>query len=389
MKRQARSCRYAALKILGAWNFKQLSDGIYVSLMETAFPITPSQGASTTVQLSNGAGAFTNDENLSFASDTLTVDKGLKILEGADHPTAPAAGTGVLWVKNGAPNTLVFTDDAGTDTTLGSGGGGGSGTVTSVATTAPITGGTITGSGTIGISAATTSAAGSMSSTDKTKLDGIEANADVTDSANVTAAGALMDSEVANLADVKAFDPADYATAAQGSTADSAIQSVLPVTLDTSNNRVGINETSPDHILHAKDSGTMDFPFRLQCNGGNLRLNKFGHLQIQNENTHSDADSFDSPFWQFGQRDGGQLDLAFGTPGGSNAFVGTTRSFVTFKSASNSATGAKEIGFYGTSTTAQQTAPAAPPTGPAANADLNAIAIGEIITVLQNLGLIS
>tara|TARA_Y100000592_G_C5481675_1_gene326006 strand:+ start:3758 stop:6352 length:2595 start_codon:yes stop_codon:yes gene_type:complete len=113
-------------KILGAWNFSQLSDGVYTSLMETAFPITPSQGASTTVQLSNGAGAFTNDENLSFASDTLTVDKGLKILEGADHPTAPAAGTGVLWVKNGAPNTLVFTDDAGTDTTLGSGGGGAS-----------------------------------------------------------------------------------------------------------------------------------------------------------------------------------------------------------------------------------------------------------------------
>ena len=30
----------------------------------------------------------------------------------------------------------------------------------------------------------------------KTKLDGIEAGADVTDTANVTAAGALMDSEV-------------------------------------------------------------------------------------------------------------------------------------------------------------------------------------------------
>jgi hypothetical protein len=46
---------------------------------------------------------------------------------------------------------------------------------------------------------------------DKTKLDGIETSADVTDTANVTAAGALMDSEVTNLAAVKAFDPADYA----------------------------------------------------------------------------------------------------------------------------------------------------------------------------------
>jgi len=60
---------------------------------------------------------------------------------------------------------------------------------------------------------------------EQTKLSGIEALADVTDVDNVTAAGALMDSEVTNLADVKSFDPADYATAAQGTLADSALQS--------------------------------------------------------------------------------------------------------------------------------------------------------------------
>jgi hypothetical protein len=59
--------------------------------------------------------------------------------------------------------------------------------------------------------------------TDGTKLDGIEAGADVTDTANVTSAGALMDSEVTNLAQVKAFDSSDYATAAQGTTADAAL----------------------------------------------------------------------------------------------------------------------------------------------------------------------
>ena len=62
---------------------------------------------------------------------------------------------------------------------------------------------------------------------DHSKLNGIEANADVTDTTNVTAAGALMDSEVTNLAQVKAFDSADYATAAQGTTADSALQNVV------------------------------------------------------------------------------------------------------------------------------------------------------------------
>lgn len=63
---------------------------------------------------------------------------------------------------------------------------------------------------------------------------GVENSADVTDVTNVTAAGALMDSEVTNLADVKAFDTTDYATAAQGSTADSAVQ---PASTDTLTNK--------------------------------------------------------------------------------------------------------------------------------------------------------
>jgi len=58
---------------------------------------------------------------------------------------------------------------------------------------------------------------------DHTKLNGIEASADVTDATNVTAAGALMDSEVTNLAEVKAFDASDYATAAQGTLATNAL----------------------------------------------------------------------------------------------------------------------------------------------------------------------
>tara|TARA_B100000683_G_scaffold56876_1_gene54564 strand:+ start:7474 stop:8043 length:570 start_codon:yes stop_codon:yes gene_type:complete len=69
----------------------------------------------------------------------------------------------------------TITDSTGNTVTIttGGGGGGGSGTVTNIATSAPITGGPITTTGTIGISAATTAAAGSMSAADKTKLDGI------------------------------------------------------------------------------------------------------------------------------------------------------------------------------------------------------------------------
>jgi hypothetical protein len=71
--------------------------------------------------------------------------------------------------------------------------------------------------------AAVKATTGTFLSADETKLDGIEASADVTDATNVTAAGALMDSEVTNLAEVKAFAASDYATAAQGTTADAAL----------------------------------------------------------------------------------------------------------------------------------------------------------------------
>ena len=84
----------------------------------------------------------------------------------------------------------------------------------------PLTGGTLTGAITF---ASTQTFDGRDVSADGSKLDGIEASADVTDAANVTAAGALMDSEITNLAQVKAFDASDYATAAQGTTADAAL----------------------------------------------------------------------------------------------------------------------------------------------------------------------
>ena len=50
-------------------------------------------------------------------------------------------------------------------------------------------------------------------SVDGTKLDGIETSADVTDATNVTAAGALMDSELTNLAAVKAINQSLVTTA--------------------------------------------------------------------------------------------------------------------------------------------------------------------------------
>jgi hypothetical protein len=65
--------------------------------------------------------------------------------EKADHSSTPAAGFGYLWVDNTTPNVLVFTDDAGTDTVLGSGGSFTSSTITSLSQVTPVAGDFIIG----------------------------------------------------------------------------------------------------------------------------------------------------------------------------------------------------------------------------------------------------
>ena len=108
--------------------------------------------------------------------------------------------------------------------------------------------------------------------TDGTKLDGIEASADVTDTANVTSAGALMDSEVTNLAQVKAFDSSDYATAAQGTTADAA----LPKAGGTMTGNIKLNDDVDIRMGAGND-------FKLFHNGTNSKINNStGALQISN-----------------------------------------------------------------------------------------------------------
>ena len=61
-------------------------------------------------------------------------------------------------------------------------------------------------------SEATGSSAGLMSTAHHDKLDGVEAGADVTDGTNVTAAGALMDSELTDLSGIKGLSVGDLAS---------------------------------------------------------------------------------------------------------------------------------------------------------------------------------
>jgi len=189
------------------------------------------------------AGALMTDGSAEMSGD-------VAFAEAADHSSTPSAGKGYLWVKNTAPSSIIFTDDTGADTTLGAAGGGISNVVED---TTPQLGGAldvngqeITGaidlhstgdiiqelgdaagankvivkdSGAVEVAAIdsdgniTTSGTvdGRDLATDGSKLDGVEASADVTDATNVTAAGALMDSELTDIAAIKAASDASIA----------------------------------------------------------------------------------------------------------------------------------------------------------------------------------
>ncbi len=69
---------------------------------------------------------------ITFDAPNSTVELGAQVIEFTERASAnaSAATIGQLWVRNDSPNVLVFTDDTGVDTVLGSGGGGGVNSVT-------------------------------------------------------------------------------------------------------------------------------------------------------------------------------------------------------------------------------------------------------------------
>lgn len=119
--------------------------------------------------------------NFFIDNDTTQGDLGLRIVT--------AGGSGMSMKGEGLSGSAILYH---VDTTSG----GGSEKLKSTSTGIDVTG-NITVSGTVD---------GRDVATDGTKLDGIEAGADVTDATNVQAAGALMDSELAYEAAVKAID---------------------------------------------------------------------------------------------------------------------------------------------------------------------------------------
>lgn len=150
-------------------------------------------------------------------------------ISGTDYDTAwitPAGGSGLVDSVNGEIGAVVLDADDidDTSTTNKFATAAQLAAVDGLASTYQPLDADLTALAAAGNSATLAATTASFTTTKDSKLAGIEAGADQTDTANVTAAGALMDSEVTNLAAVKAFDPTDYATAAQGATADTALQ---------------------------------------------------------------------------------------------------------------------------------------------------------------------
>ena len=118
---------------------------------------------------------------------------------------------------------------------------------------------------------------------DGTKLDGIEALADVTDVTNVTAAGALMDSELTSIASVKALDQGvattdtpTFAGIITGGNVDGRDVSVDGTKLDTIETGADVTDTTNVTAAGALMDSEVDVDIKTLSLPANTTISTFG-----------------------------------------------------------------------------------------------------------------
>lgn len=129
--------------IKGSWNFTQVADGVYSSILSESYSITPSHGDRRAVQLSYGGGAFDSHPKFNWGFDK----EALVICDGAFISSsfyefcqsyAVADGSTInntIWITNATPSVPYFTDSQGNHHNLLAGGGGGGMTSWSIGST--------------------------------------------------------------------------------------------------------------------------------------------------------------------------------------------------------------------------------------------------------------
>jgi hypothetical protein len=187
--------------------------GISVSGTYPTFTVTNSSPDQTVALTGTGgttiSGTYPNFTiNSTDTNTTYTAGTGLTLTSTEFSVTDNGIGALQLNVSgNGTSGQFLASDGDGTFSWQ-TGGAGGNETLAQTLALGAVTGGTdiSVSSGDNIVMAANSTVDGRDLSVDGAKLDGIEASADVTDTANVTAAGAVMDSELTSEASVKALN---------------------------------------------------------------------------------------------------------------------------------------------------------------------------------------
>lgn len=194
------------------------------------------------------------------------------------------------------------------------GGGGGGGTVTSIATSGPLTGGPISITGTIGITQASSLTDGYLSSTDWSSFNSrVPSTRTINTSAPLQGGGALSSNRTLSMTQASAasngwLSSTDYnkfnnkvdvigLTANIIPSVDVSGTSLTNTILYNGGSTIGINQTSPGYTLDISGSLHTDYEVYLATISGNVQI---GNLTPQGYKFYVDGDAvFNGPFTVF------------------------------------------------------------------------------------------